>query len=193
MDAITLEADLSCIVGILPREREEPQPIHVSLRMELGLDGPGETGDLSEGVDYAAVDAQIRFLAVAGRFRLLETLGLAILRTVLLPPALGEARAQVGRATVRIAKPAVLLAAQPGVELTRTASWAARPAEALPGGGTADPIVAVPEVAVRRLTLPAGAGFSYGAAFGIVGVHGPVGVPYRSEQPSVLLAVRRLP
>lgn len=193
MDAITLDSEVACIVGILPRERQEPQLLRIALRMELELDGPGESGDLAQGVDYAAVDGQIRFLAVESRFRLIESFSIAILRTVLSPPAAGEPRAQVRRATVRIAKPAVLRSALPAVELTRTAAWAARAPEVLPGGGTAEMILAAPEVSVRRLTLPAGAGFSYGAAYGIVGVQGQVAVPFRSEQASVLLAVRRLP
>lgn len=193
MDAVTLETEVACIVGILPRERVEPQALRISLRMELDLQGTGDTGDLSQSIDYGEVDAQLRFLAVQGRFRLIESFSLAILRTVLAPPAPGEPRAQVARATVRITKPAVLLSAAAGVELSRTAAWAVRPVEALPGGGTAEEIVAVSEVVVRRLTLPAGAALSGGSAWGLAGVRGPVAVPFRSEQPCVVLAVRRLP
>ena len=83
MDAILLDVDLACIVGILPRERVEPQPLAVSLRMELDLERVGVTGDLGQGLDYAAVDAVVRFLAVEGRFRLIESLGITVLRAVL--------------------------------------------------------------------------------------------------------------
>ncbi|MEQ1501909.1 MAG: dihydroneopterin aldolase [Myxococcota bacterium] len=192
-DAVNLELDVACIVGILPRERVEPQPVRIRLRMELDLGEVGDTGDLDRGVDYGAVDGQIRFLAVACRFRLIESFALAILRTVLLPPAPGEHRARVTRAAVRIAKPTVLRAAIPSIELARDADWAAATPEALSGGGWQEPILTAPEVTVRRLHLPGGTGFSYGEAYGLAGAEGPVEVPFRADHPVVLLAVRRLP
>lgn len=137
MDRIDLDLEVNAIVGILPRERIEPQPMRISLRMELPLEGCGTSGDLSAGVDYAEMDARIRHLAVHGRFRLIESLALAILRVVLDAPRAGEARAAVRRATVTIRKPAVLRAAEPSVTLSREASWA-----------NGDTVVDLPEVTV---------------------------------------------
>jgi dihydroneopterin aldolase len=125
-DVIHLHTELSCIVGILPRERVDPQRILVEVRMELPLEPVGDTGALELGVDYAAIDTQVRFLAVEGRFRLIESLGLAFLHAILSPPLPGEGRGQVARAWVRISKPEVLRAAVPGIELFRDAEWGAR-------------------------------------------------------------------
>jgi FolB domain-containing protein len=172
MDAIALDLELSCIVGILPRERVEPQPIRVRLRLELDLEPVGETGQLERGVDYAAVDAQVRFLAVEGRFRLIESLGLAILRAVLVAP--------VARAWVRIEKPAVLRAAVPAVELARERGWAA-----------GDRLVAVPEVEVARRRLDAGEQVAGDAVF-VVG-RGPAVPPFTAADPVTALVVRRRP
>jgi dihydroneopterin aldolase len=116
MDTVHLRSELACVVGILPRERVEPQRITVDVRMELDLESVGTTGDLGEGVDYAAVDALLRFLAVEGRFRLLESFALAALRGIVAGP--------VQRATIDIRKPDVLRAATPGVSATRDAAWA---------------------------------------------------------------------
>ncbi len=133
MDTIALELEVSCIVGILPRERVEPQPLHLTLDLELDLEAVGDTGDLERGVDYAAVDAEVRQLCVEGRFRLIESLALAILRAVL--------RGPVHRARVRIAKPTVMRAATPAVELERDAAWA----------GDDPVLIDVPEVLARRV------------------------------------------
>lgn len=143
MDRIDLDLEVCAIVGILPRERIEPQPMRISLRMELPLEPCGTTGELGAGVDYAEMDSRIRYLAVHGRFRLIESLAMAILRVVLDPPRAGEGRAAVERATVTIRKPAVLRAAEPSVTLSRDASWA---------GG--DAVVDLPEVTVAFEPAP---------------------------------------
>ena len=140
MDTIALDIDLSCIVGILPRERTEPQPLQISLELDLDLEPVGDSGDLGLGIDYAQADAEVRYLCTEGQFLLIESLALAILRALLRPP--------VRQVRVRIAKPTVLRAAIPAVELERDASWA-----------TGDPVlVDLPEVAVRRLEVPTAEG-----------------------------------
>jgi dihydroneopterin aldolase len=139
-DRIGLTVDLACIVGILPRERVEPQPLRVELSMALDLLRCGETGDLAASVNYGAVDEQVRWLATHGQFLLIESLALAIARVVLLPPAPGEGRAQVDRVSVSIHKPTVLRASAPSVTLVRGP-------EVLRG----DLLVDVPEVRVARV------------------------------------------
>lgn len=125
MDAVLLDLELACIVGILPRERVEPQPLEIRIELGLDLDPCGGSGDLERSVDYAAVDTQIRFLCTEGRFRLIEVLAVAILRAVLAPPAPGESRAAVQWAEIEIRKPAVMRCAMPGVRIRRDADWAA--------------------------------------------------------------------
>lgn len=190
MDRIHLDLELSCIVGILPRERVEPQPIELELELELDLERCGDSGDLGASVNYATVDAAARFLAVEGRFRLIESLGLAILRLLLLPPTADEGRAAIRHASVRIAKPAVLREATPAVSLERDASWAAGlRATALPGGGRAHTLVSVPEVVARKVVLPAGAGLSEGVALPLAGGEGRLLTPLVAEHPLVVLQV----
>lgn len=169
MDAISLDVDLRCIVGILPRERVTEQALRISLRLELDLEAVGDTGDLRAGVDYAAIDRQVRFLATEGRFRLIESLGLAVLRLVLAPP--------VKSARVRIAKPEVLPGSLPAVELAREAAWAMSGA-----------LARLPEVEAGWRVLAPGEELRDGAA---LGPDGPVAVPFRAAAPVVLLVVRR--
>ncbi len=155
-DRIGLTVDLACIVGILPRERVEPQPLRIELELAVDLARCGDTGDLSASVDYGAVDEQIRWLATHGEFRLIESLALAISRLVLLPPAPTDARTQVRAVSVTIRKPTVLRASEPRVTMVRGP-------EILRG----ELLVDVPEVHARRVlgarpdalaVLPAGPG-----------------------------------
>jgi FolB domain-containing protein len=183
VDVIELDASVACIVGILARERVEPQPLRVALQLGLALGPTGETGDLARSVDYGAVDEQVRFLAVEGRFRLIESLALAVLRAVLLPPAADEARAAVAWAEVRIAKPAVLREAVAAVRLRRDATWAA----AEPDGV----LVALPEVAAHRRTLGAGEVLADGVALGIGALRGRLVLPHRFERAATVLHVTR--
>lgn len=151
-DLVELELDLTCIVGILPRERVTEQRLEVRVELALPLGGVGETGDLSAGIDYAAVDGAVRFLAIEGRFRLIESLALAILRWVLAPPGPGESRAAVDEARVRLAKPEVMPRAKPAVCVARAATerGAGR------GGVTTEVLVQVPEARVTRVCVPRG-------------------------------------
>ncbi len=158
-DRIDLHVDLACIVGILPRERIEPQPLSIDVGMELDLDDCGWTGKLETSVDYGAVDAQVRFLATHGRFRLIESLSVALLRLLLAPPPPDASHAPLARATVRIAKPTVLRSAVPAVTLHREAAWATRPGDDLLDGCIHRVLVDLEEVTARRVHVPAGQTF----------------------------------
>jgi dihydroneopterin aldolase len=175
-DAVTLSLDLSCIVGLLARERTVPQPLHVTVTLEVGLERAGETGQLGHSVDYGALDGQIRFLATEGHFVLLESLALAIARFVLLPPAPGERRGEVDAVEVRIDKPGILPDALPGVRLRRT-RW------------DDEVIVDLPEVHVARRALADGE-HTDAVAWGIVGV---TGLHHGVTGPAVVLEVRQRP
>jgi FolB domain-containing protein len=139
-DRIGLQVELACIVGILPRERVEPQPLRVAIEMGIDLGPCGESGDLAASVDYGAVDAQVRWLATHGEFRLIESLALAICRLVLLRPVAGEARAPVDRVEVTIEKPTVLRASSPRVTMARG-----------PAALRGDLLIDVAEVSARRV------------------------------------------
>jgi len=158
-------------IGILPWERKQTQPLDVSLRLGLDLQQCAETGDLSFSLDYAAVCHQVLFLAQAGRWRLLETLGHAICRHLLLRPAAAEKRATLTDIEVRLAKPGVLqnqefeaLAGQkaawqavPAVSLRHPRAWC-QPFWSRPAPGVQTSVLAdVPEATALRVELEAGA------------------------------------
>lgn len=162
MDEITLEDfRIDVLVGVLAFEQQIPQPIE--LRIVLGLDlGPaGDTDDLDATVNYADARDVLEFLAVEGRFRLIETLALAMLRAVLAPARRPEARAQVAHAEIFIRKPTILGGPVPGVRLGRDAAWAAattRVAEA--DGARVEVLHDVPRHASWRVVLAPGATWS---------------------------------
>lgn len=117
------EASFSCIVGLLEWERLTPQPLAVEVSMNVNLE-EAAGGDLTCSINYATTLEQVEFIAQEGQWALLESLGTAIARLLLAPPATGELRAGVSEAIVRLRKPEVLSGrAVPSVELRRTSSW----------------------------------------------------------------------
>jgi 7,8-dihydroneopterin aldolase/epimerase/oxygenase len=68
--------DIQCnaIIGILPHEREFPQPLVLGFSIELDISKSALSGQLSDSVDYAELTAKLKELAIVGRFELLETL-----------------------------------------------------------------------------------------------------------------------
>jgi dihydroneopterin aldolase len=176
-DAVSLTVDVRCIVGLLARERTEPQRLRIHVLMETDLEAAGATGHLWQSVDYGAIDGQIRFLAEHGRFVLLESLALTVARLLVLRPAPGEHRATIANAEVTIEKPDVLQGSLPAVRLRRT-SW------------DDDVLADLPEVFVRRRTLAAGEAVTAedGAHFALAGGNGPVlEVRQRVGAPAVTL------
>lgn len=122
-------------MGLLEWERCNPQPLTVEVSLNVNLD-EAAGGDLSHSVNYATTLSQVEFVVREGHWALLESLGAALVRLFLAPPALGESRAAVAQAMVRLRKPAVLSGrAVPSVELTRPSSWLAleKRASGIPG------------------------------------------------------------
>lgn len=159
MDHIELDGmRLDVIVGVLDWERTRTQPVELSVALELDLSASGASGALERSVDYAMVLEQVALIASEGRFRLLESLGLAILGAVLTAPHPAEGRSAVTRAEVRMAKPEVLGGrACPAVRMAREAGffWTA-PGVAL-GDATRYALVELPEGGAWRVVLPGGA------------------------------------
>jgi dihydroneopterin aldolase len=156
LDRIFLDdLHIDCIVGVLEREQHTPQPLHLRIALELDLTLAGDTGVLGASVNYAHVDDQVRFLAQHGRFRLIESLGLAALRLILAPPSPTEDRAAVQRASIELRKPAVLGGNPvPGVALTRAAPVPTEVTEA--AGVRVHVLVAVPDSVAWRVELAPG-------------------------------------
>lgn len=172
MDYIELsEFRFDTHIGILPWERKQTQPLDVSLRLGLDLQQCAETGDLSFSLNYAAVCHQVLFLAQIGRWRLLETLGHAICRHLLLRPTAAEKRATLSEIEVRLAKPAVLQKQEFEAQSGQKTAWQAVPAVSLrhsrawcqpfwsrPAQGVRTSVLAdVPEATALRVEVKAGA------------------------------------
>jgi dihydroneopterin aldolase len=147
---------VSAIIGILPRERITPQAIDIDLSMALDLTYAGDTGDLAASIDYAAVAQQVRFLAVHGKFRLLESLGLAVVRLLLLPPGAGEQRAPIVWVRVEMAKPHILGANPvPVVVIERDVADVHVKTQTMGPNIVVQTCVSVPETTVARLEFSA--------------------------------------
>jgi dihydroneopterin aldolase len=123
-DVIAIEGlVVDCVVGVYPHERDTPQPLRVDLYLELDTRAAAKHERLRESVNYAAIATQLEFLLGACRFRMLETAAHALSNYLLLPPALGERRAQVEALRLRLTKPFALAGrAIPFLEIQRDAS-----------------------------------------------------------------------
>lgn len=146
MDRVAVfDLRMDVIVGILPHEREEPQPLIADVELDVDLEPAGETGDLSTSVDYGAVANEVRFLAGAGHWRLLETLAVALLRHLVTGP--------VQSARIRLRKPAILDRAVPAVRMERGRAWAEPRRRTLAEGVEAEVLVEVEDAGAYRVHL----------------------------------------
>jgi FolB domain-containing protein len=150
---------LPCVLGLDDWERRGPQPLVAEVGMALDLD-EAAGGDLSASVDYAAVLNQIGFIAVHGRWRLLESMVAAMARHLLSRPAPREARAQVDCVWIKVTKPDILGGrAVPSVELLRDRAWLdQRPLSCSDHEGvTVYSLTETPETGAYHVSLDAGA------------------------------------
>jgi dihydroneopterin aldolase len=87
--------------GVLPEERERPQPFSVDLDVWLDAGRAEVTDDLAETADYAAIVEQAAHVVETGHFALLEALTSAVAEAVLA----GDRRIVEVEATVRKTRP----------------------------------------------------------------------------------------
>ncbi len=106
--------EFETIIGILPAERETPQPLRVDLVLEVeSFRQAVESEHIDQTVDYAAVSRRVIEIAREGRFQLVETLAERCCQALL-------AEFPIRRLTIRLLKPHALAeAAGVGVEITR--------------------------------------------------------------------------
>jgi len=162
MDWVELDRfRVDCVVGLLAAEQTTAQPVEIEVGLGLDLDAAGDMDDLGNSVDYGAVCDELTFLAKAGRFRLLETFGLAVLRHLLSAPAPGEGRRPLEAARVALRKPSILGGrAVPGVKMERDAKWRKVAARVLAEGVVADVFVETIDGGVYRVLLAKEARFT---------------------------------
>ncbi len=98
--------------GWTAEERSTPQRLRIDLELELDLRRAGESDELADTVDYAALHRRIVATVETSSYALLERLGDALLDTIF-------ADRRIVSATLQIAKPGILDGATPAVALRR--------------------------------------------------------------------------
>lgn len=101
--------------GVLPEERDRPQPFEVDLDVEADLRAAGRSDEVSDTIDYGALAALVAAVLEGERCALLERLAERIAESVL-----ADGRVRSVTVTVRKLRPPVpVLLGHAGVRLTR--------------------------------------------------------------------------
>jgi dihydroneopterin aldolase len=104
------------ICGVLPEERERPQPFEVDLDIEIDLAPAGASDALDDTLDYGALSEMVVMVVEGSRCRLLERLAGLIAQS-----ALADARVSAVTVSVRKLRPPVPVDLDTaGVTLRRT-------------------------------------------------------------------------
>ena len=103
MDVIRIHRlELDCIVGIRPREREQPQRVRIDLALHVDVSAAGRAGRISLTVDYDQVAHEVTALLEFRRYHLVEMAAEEVSAMLL------GAHPAVERVDVRIEKPGAL-------------------------------------------------------------------------------------
>ncbi|MEQ8764059.1 MAG: dihydroneopterin aldolase [Planctomycetota bacterium] len=89
---------VECIVGVYQEERQSPQPLIIDLALDADIAAPAASDDVQDALDYAAVAALAKEIAITSRHRLLESLAKTTLEQIL-------AHFPCERAAITIRKP----------------------------------------------------------------------------------------
>lgn len=108
---------LSGIVGVLPHERVNEQPLEVDLDLRLDVAEAAASDDLRHTVDYGAVCDAVEHVVTTTSFELLEALVDAVAAAVL---AVDERLTAVTIALRKLEPPTSQQLATSGVRITRT-------------------------------------------------------------------------
>ncbi len=114
MDRIFIQQlEIKCLIGILPWEKQVPQPLRFDIELLLPLQAAGLENDLSQTVDYADVAQRIEAL-LRPPHELIETVAEKVCQMLL------DTYPRVEQVHLRIHKPAAVPAAQSvGVDIWR--------------------------------------------------------------------------
>lgn len=107
---------LAGIVGVLPHERQQAQPLELDLDVGLDLAAAGGSDELGDTVDYGALCDAVEHVVTTTRYALLEALGEHVARAVL------DADPRIESVTVSVRKlrpPVAQQLSTSGVRLTR--------------------------------------------------------------------------
>lgn len=102
MDKIFLrELQIDAIIGVLPHERIQPQPVIINLEIATDIRAAAKTETLVDTIDYAAIAQCVTDFVSASKFQLLETLAEKIAELIL-------QKFKVNWLRLEIAKPSAL-------------------------------------------------------------------------------------
>jgi FolB domain-containing protein len=107
---------LNAVVGVLPHEQTQPQPLELDVDIHADLTAAGSSDDLADTVDYGAVCAAVEQVVAGSSYALLEALTEAVASAVLAEDA------KITSVTVSVRKlrpPVPQQMATSGVRLTR--------------------------------------------------------------------------
>ncbi|MDH5750977.1 MAG: dihydroneopterin aldolase [Deltaproteobacteria bacterium] len=71
---------VDCIIGIDQEEREQIQPLFITITFPVDFGPSAQSAQIEDTVDYSDVAAEARRFVVEGQFRLLEELARALAR-----------------------------------------------------------------------------------------------------------------
>jgi dihydroneopterin aldolase len=74
-----------CIVGVLPEERERPQPLEIDIDIYSDLSAAGHSDDLKDTIDYGAAARSVAETCLSSQAQLLEHLAHLIADDLLRP------------------------------------------------------------------------------------------------------------
>tara|TARA_Y100000768_G_scaffold32113_1_gene21131 strand:- start:11636 stop:12013 length:378 start_codon:yes stop_codon:yes gene_type:complete len=74
-----------CIVGVLPEERERPQPLEIDIDIYSDLSAAGHSDDLKDTIDYGAAAQSVAETCLSSQAQLLEHLAQLIADDLLKP------------------------------------------------------------------------------------------------------------
>ena len=109
---------LAGIVGVLPHEQAQPQPLEIDVDLAVDLRSAGTSDALNDTVDYGAVCERIEQAVAQSRFALLEALAERIAADVL---AVDGAIRAVTVSVRKLRPPVAQQLSTSGVRITRTA------------------------------------------------------------------------
>jgi len=142
-----------CHIGCLDTERTTQQDVRVDLWVELDTSVPARADALDRTWNYAGIAREVDFILRSGRFWLLESASMVLLRWLLAPPAPGEDRPPAIRAGLSITKFGVLpQGARPRLQVEGSAAEQAYTRETNQWG-TVDVIAETDRLGLYRLHI----------------------------------------
>jgi dihydroneopterin aldolase len=108
---------LAGVVGVLPHEQAQPQPLELDIDLAADLAAAGASDDLSDTIDYGAVCDTVEAAVTTSSYALLEALAARVAVDVL---ALDERLQEVTVSVRKLRPPVAQQLSTSGVRLTRS-------------------------------------------------------------------------